>query len=92
MASFIARAAGLGTNPPVANAKTAQTATNAASADTATNAINAVNATNATHAASADTATTVPNGLDHHRQAQPTGIHRRANARLDRERRDLAEE
>jgi hypothetical protein len=30
MASFLARAAGLGTNPPVANAKTAQTATNAA--------------------------------------------------------------
>jgi len=29
MASFLARAAGLGTNPPVANAKTAQTATNA---------------------------------------------------------------
>jgi hypothetical protein len=29
MASFLARAAGLGTNPPVANAKTAQTAQNA---------------------------------------------------------------
>ena len=35
MASFLARTAGLGTNPPVANAKTAQTATNAASAGNA---------------------------------------------------------
>lgn len=32
MASFLARTAGLGTNPPVANAKTAQTATTAATA------------------------------------------------------------
>jgi len=38
MASFLARTAGLGTNPPVANAKTAQTAANA------TNATNAANA------------------------------------------------
>jgi hypothetical protein len=38
MASFLARAAGLGTNPPVANAKTAQSAT------TAQNATNAVTA------------------------------------------------
>jgi len=45
MASFLARTAGLGTNPPVANARTAQTATNA------------TNATNADHVASADTAT-----------------------------------
>ncbi len=44
MASFLARTAGLGTNPPVANARTAQTATNA---DTATNATNATNAGNA---------------------------------------------
>ena len=42
MASFLARTAGLGTNPPVVNAKTAQTAA------LATNATNAVNATNAT--------------------------------------------
>jgi hypothetical protein len=34
MASFLARTAGLGTNPPVVNAKTAQTATHAGSADT----------------------------------------------------------
>ncbi len=39
MASFLARTAGLGTNPPVANAKTAQTAT------LATNATNATSAT-----------------------------------------------
>ncbi len=44
MASFLARTAGLGTNPPVVNAKTAQTATNA------TNAVNATNATTATNA------------------------------------------
>ncbi len=67
MASFLARTAGLGTNPPVVNAKTAQTATNAtnathaASADTATNAQNAQNAVAAGHAASADTATTATN-------------------------------
>ena len=36
MASFLARTAGLGTNPPVANAKTAQTATNASNAANAT--------------------------------------------------------
>jgi hypothetical protein len=35
MASFLARAAGLGDNPPVANAKTAQTATNATNATNA---------------------------------------------------------
>jgi hypothetical protein len=34
MASFLARTAGLGTNPPVVNAKTAQTATTATSATT----------------------------------------------------------
>ena len=76
MASFLARTAGLGTNPPVANAKTAQTAalaTNAVNAQTATNATNATNAvnaqtatnatnaTNATHATSADTATNATN-------------------------------
>ncbi len=38
MASFLARTAGLGTNPPVVNAKTAQTATNATTATTAANA------------------------------------------------------
>ena len=38
MASFLARTAGLGDNPPVANAKTAVTTTNAV---TATNAGNA---------------------------------------------------
>ncbi len=48
MASFLARTAGLGTNPPVVNAKTAQTAGSAT---------NAMNATNAAHATSADTAT-----------------------------------
>ncbi len=70
MASFLARTAGLGTNPPVANAKTAQTAalaTNATNAQTATNAVNAVNAqtaTNATHAASADTATNATNAVN----------------------------
>lgn len=36
MTSFLARTAGLGTNPPVANAKTAQTATNASNAANAT--------------------------------------------------------
>ncbi|HEY8599280.1 MAG TPA: hypothetical protein VIL85_12665 [Thermomicrobiales bacterium] len=41
MASFLARTAGLGDNPPVANAKTAQTAV---SAETATNAATAGNA------------------------------------------------
>ncbi len=51
MASFLARTAGLGGNPAVVNAKTAQTATNATnavhatSADTATNAQDAANAT-----------------------------------------------
>ena len=58
MASFLARTAGLGTNPPVANAKTAQTA---ALATNATNAVNATNATNAIHATSADTATSATN-------------------------------
>ncbi len=63
MASFLARTAGLGTNPPVVNAKTAQTATSAttaahaASADTATNATNAVNAQTATTATNATNAT-----------------------------------
>ncbi len=41
MASFLARTAGLGTNPPIVNAKTAQTATNATTATTATTAANA---------------------------------------------------
>ena len=50
MASFLARTAGLGGNPAVANAKTAQTAGSAQTANQATN------ATNAAHAASADTA------------------------------------
>jgi hypothetical protein len=50
MASFLARTAGLGGNPPVAHALTAQTA------DTATNAINATNATNATNASNAKNA------------------------------------
>jgi hypothetical protein len=60
MASFLARLGGLGSNPPVANAKTAQTATtatHATTADTATNATNATsaqNATNAQNAAAAD--------------------------------------
>lgn len=49
MASFLARTAGLGSNPPVANAKTAITAQTAANAD------------NATHASSADTATNAAN-------------------------------
>lgn len=61
MASFLARTAGLGTNPPIANAKTAQTAT------LATNATNATNAIHATSAANAGNANTVgglaPNGL-----------------------------
>ncbi|MFN8515055.1 MAG: hypothetical protein U0841_21210 [Chloroflexia bacterium] len=47
MASFLARTAGLGNNPPIANAATAQTATNAVTAQTAANATNAVNAENA---------------------------------------------
>ena len=38
MASFLARTAGLGSNPPVANALTAQTAVNATNAQTAANA------------------------------------------------------
>ncbi len=57
MASFLARTAGLGTNPPVVNAKTAQTAALATNATNAVNAQTATNATNATHAGSADTAT-----------------------------------
>jgi hypothetical protein len=44
MASFLARTAGLGGNPPVANARTAETAQTAASA---TNAVNAQTAQNA---------------------------------------------
>ena len=52
MASFLARTAGLGDNPPVANAKTAQTAANA------TNATNAQNAGNA-----ATVGGFAPNGL-----------------------------
>ncbi|MGN6563565.1 MAG: hypothetical protein ACTHMU_12985 [Thermomicrobiales bacterium] len=75
MASFLARTAGIGTNPPVVNALTAVNATNAtnaghaSSADNAANAANADYATNAGHAASADIvdANTVdgyaPNGL-----------------------------
>src|SRR5690348_12136449 len=47
MASFLARTAGLGGNPPVANAKTAETAANAAHATTADSATNAQAATNA---------------------------------------------
>ncbi len=47
MASFLARTAGLGGNPPVVNAKTAQTADTATNATHATNATNAANATNA---------------------------------------------
>jgi hypothetical protein len=53
MASFLARTAGLGTNPPVANAKTAQTAGSATNATNATNAQNAQNAQNATNAQNA---------------------------------------
>jgi len=49
MASFLARTAGLGTNPPVVNAKTAQTATLA---------------TTAGHAGSADTATSATTAQD----------------------------
>jgi len=56
MASFLARTAGIGGNPPVANAKTAQTAGRAQTADTATNATNAQNAVNAQNAANATTA------------------------------------
>jgi len=41
MASFLARTAGLGANPPVVNARTAQIATNATTATTATTAANA---------------------------------------------------
>lgn len=62
MASFLARTAGLGSNPPVVNAKTAQTATNA---------------TTAGHASSADTATTATNATQLNGQAasfyQPAG-------------------
>jgi hypothetical protein len=47
MASFLARAAGLGTNPPVANAATAINATNAQTAQTAQTATSAINAQNA---------------------------------------------
>jgi hypothetical protein len=63
MASFLARTAGLGANPPVANALTAVSAQNAISATNATNATNAISAqqaenadlaTNATYAADAD--------------------------------------
>jgi hypothetical protein len=69
MASFLARTAGLGTNPPVVNALTAvsaQTATHAVNADNATNATTAQTAAragsadtaaNAGHATSADNAT-----------------------------------
>jgi hypothetical protein len=44
MASFLARAAGLGSNPPVVNALTAVTAQNAVNATTAETAVNAPNA------------------------------------------------
>jgi hypothetical protein len=47
MASFLARTAGLGNNPPVANARTAQFADGATNATNAQNAINAQNAGNA---------------------------------------------
>ncbi len=50
MASFLARTAGLGTNAPVANAKTATTAQNAVNAVNATTAQTAALATNATNA------------------------------------------
>ncbi len=86
MASFLARTAGLGTNPPVANAKTAQTATlatnatnatHATSADTATTATNATNAVNATNATNAINANTVggyaPAGLVRANGASYTG-------------------
>jgi hypothetical protein len=59
MASFIARATGLGGNPPVANALTAINATNAQSA---VNAQNAVSAQTAQNAVNAQTAQTVPDG------------------------------
>ena len=61
MASFLARTAGLGSNPPVMNAKTAQTATLATNA---TNAVNATNATSAGHATSADTAANATNAAN----------------------------
>lgn len=60
MASFLARTAGLGPNPPVANAATAQTATNAINATNATNAVSAQTATNATNATNAATLGGVP--------------------------------
>jgi hypothetical protein len=62
MASFLARAAGLGSNPPVANALTAVNATNAQNAVNAQNATNAQNAANAQSAVNAQTAQTVPDG------------------------------
>jgi hypothetical protein len=51
MASFLARTAGLGGNPPVVNALTAQTATSAGHAATADSATSATNATNASNTA-----------------------------------------
>ena len=64
MASFLARTAGLGANPPVVNAKTAQTATNATNAQNAQNAVNATTATNAQNAGNANTVGGyAPNGL-----------------------------
>jgi hypothetical protein len=64
MASFLARTAGLGSNPPVASALTAQTAataTNATNAQNAVNAQNAASATNAQNAVNAQTATNATN-------------------------------
>jgi len=61
MASFLARTAGLGGNPPVANAKTAQTAELATNATNAANAQTAVTAQTATNATNATTATTATN-------------------------------
>jgi len=73
MASFLARTAGLGSNPPVVNAATAQTATSATTATTATNATQLGGQpasfyqaagqpiTNATNAVNAQNANTVGN-------------------------------
>jgi hypothetical protein len=53
LASFLARLGGLGSNPPIANAKTAQTAQSATSAQNATHATTADSATTAASAANA---------------------------------------
>jgi len=80
MASFLARTAGLGTNPPVANARTAQTAQTALSAQTADTATNATTAQNAVTAQTATNATTAQNAVTAQTAANATSATNATNA------------